>query len=54
MLKSEAIEAIEAIVQNRGIAEVKEEHGQVVIVEISRKIKHKESDSAEKTAKTNT
>lgn len=35
----EAIEAINAIIKNKGIAEVKIEHGGIAVVEITRKLK---------------
>lgn len=37
--EAEAVKAINAILNNRGIAEVKIERGEVVVVEISRTLK---------------
>lgn len=35
----EAVEAINAILKNKGIAEIKVEHGGIAVVEITRKLK---------------
>lgn len=40
LLDSGAISAIEAILKNKGIAEVKYERGYLYVVEISRKVKY--------------
>lgn len=41
MLTREAIDAIEAILRNGGIAEIKQERVGIVVVDVSRKVKYR-------------
>lgn len=45
-LGRKSTEAINAILKNHGIAEVKIERNRVVVVEISRKVKYKDEDGS--------